>query len=894
MDGEEREEQDREDDAERRDPRSLLLDIRSELNKAREKDGELDDGLSLVKAGEGQHQDTHEVDEHVTPGSIRPAREIPDIDAELERRRILREEPVPRGRELITGLRKEFGSLDSDIEVRPEARPKDSRAGLEGILRERTEDRRIEALIRKRSGEEMEEEDYQEGRPGPDTDTRGQEPEGQGEHPVKGGKVRIGGTGEDGGDVVRISLSRGKAAIAREGEETDGGQGYIPIPGGEKRENDARKGKRERSTSSKGEVRSKRSDGAPRKGSSRNDRDTRARNPPREKEHKERGGGRRIGVIFIVAMLVLSSIGMMLFSTAGGDPTFTTSSEDVQAGTAITFTASDTGRDDEAYSWDFGDSISATGPEVTHVYLSAGTYKVTLEVVGALGRTASSEQTITVRDLELQVPEKRIGDSFTSTEEGTVDVSDANGLYTIVGDLPFSASVEVTITRVHISYSGTSTTTIEALEDAMDGLGNDHVTYRTRVEEDLIIDGYFHTGDGDNISLDGSSRIVEIHNSLLDNRTIASDSDVSTSILIQDKTYASEDVLRTFTDLGESSTGFDPAEIYRNGSLSIGANGDFTLDGELFTWNANELTRLESGLGALAISVQPTSSSLISLGLTTLQFRVWVGDSFSFPLMSHVSGGGRTGTRDVSFSHDSVVTGFQSGNTPIPWDDVDVEVRDDSLEYLPLDRVPQGQDPSFRFSPDEAMSQALNEPSGSFRNYLSSNPDALALNGTYTEGVTDATWNMTFGEPGTTGAHAITVDRSRTLDYDTDTTASGAAIEETPIPSGPVLTMSSALEALTRDDAFQEEAFHDLGGLVRPSWENYQFSFKIGALRPSLDLTSLFSTDPHTPFAYILESREDTPGTHWTCAVDGENGQLLYVWTHDGDDLPIDGLGGLV
>ena len=49
-----------------------------------------------------------------------------------------------------------------------------------------------------------------------------------------------------------------------------------------------------------------------------------------------------------------------------------------------------------AYSWDFGDGVTATGPTVSHTYAAAGTYSVTLVVTDNLGATGSSVSSVVV------------------------------------------------------------------------------------------------------------------------------------------------------------------------------------------------------------------------------------------------------------------------------------------------------------------------------------------------------------------------------------------------------------------------------------------------------------------------------------------------------------------
>ena len=67
----------------------------------------------------------------------------------------------------------------------------------------------------------------------------------------------------------------------------------------------------------------------------------------------------------------------------------------------MTFTGSANDPDGDAvtFQWNFGDGASGTGPTVSHVFGSSGTFTVTLTVSDAQGGAGTATGTVTVRTL---------------------------------------------------------------------------------------------------------------------------------------------------------------------------------------------------------------------------------------------------------------------------------------------------------------------------------------------------------------------------------------------------------------------------------------------------------------------------------------------------------------
>jgi PKD repeat protein len=86
----------------------------------------------------------------------------------------------------------------------------------------------------------------------------------------------------------------------------------------------------------------------------------------------------------------------------GSDPvasfTFTPAAPTVASGVNFDGTASTAaaGRTITVYSWNFGDTLTATGSKPSHSYAAAGTYTVTLTVTDSAGRTATATQSVRI------------------------------------------------------------------------------------------------------------------------------------------------------------------------------------------------------------------------------------------------------------------------------------------------------------------------------------------------------------------------------------------------------------------------------------------------------------------------------------------------------------------
>jgi hypothetical protein len=187
-------------------------------------------------------------------------------------------------------------------------------------------------------------------------------------------------------------------------------------------------------------------------------------------------------------------------------------------------------------------------------------------------------------------------------------------------------------------------------------------------------------------------------------------------------------------------------------------------------------------------------------------------------------------------------------------------------------------DTSFDYPPYDAINFAEYN-STTLQNYLTDNPSAYVINGYYNE--TDGTprWNMTFGEFGDeTGFYIIVENVSGFLSISDESNIDISEVRNSTADFSEVLSFSASEEVFMEDSVIDDNAF-DASNNVK-FYDGYNYGVRANMLYPSISLTVTLSME-RTEYGYFI-SKDDGS---FSAAVDAINGQLMYSWEHDGEDL---------
>ena len=122
------------------------------------------------------------------------------------------------------------------------------------------------------------------------------------------------------------------------------------------------------------------------------------------------------------------------------------------------------------------------------------------------------------------------------------------------------------------------------------------------------------------------------------------------------------------------------------------------------------------------------------------------------------------------------------------------------------------------------------------------------------------------------------VEDSGSLSFVDQDTLTLPELMNTTADLNPVLSFSASEAVFKDDQVVNTEAFP--GGEVDFN-QGYNYGVRANVIYPSISITVSLSLE-RTEYAYFLEDEDGS----LLAGVDAMNGQLMYVWDHEGDDIP--------
>jgi len=615
--------------------------------------------------------------------------------------------------------------------------------------------------------------------------------------------------------------------------------------------------------------------------------------------------GVKAAAVIVVILIILAALGYFfypqLLALLGlGDtdeaPTvaFSVNSTAI-AGELLRFDARETKDDVTAsrnltYQWDFGDGESGEGRQVQHYYAMPRStpYKVRLTVHDEAGNYYFLEKEVQVDDLVVVLPLGFVGDVGEYDVSGELNVTNQDGLATVV----HPEYGKVSVLDFSADVAGTATTSILSASVTSDGFLQSHQTYTERSEQSLELDGTADTDIGVRFGMDGtldstSDSFIDLTtNVTVKTRTV---SDIDLRLVGTSTHVRSKDNVTAYPDLRARDTGLKIDKIKPSHYFGTNDTSPYT-HREGFTDYILTVQKAENVFGRPSLKVNVTVDSYTKdlNGLRSFYTEIWVAQGISMPVRTHVYVEAREGHNETRADITMEMTGFTRGTSSPDYNACAGQGADHyyssvgqrnaaySAEFAPLARIPaQGQMPSIvpaGFNASAALSFAQGN-STPLNDYLTAHPDAYLVFSQFNSTALADAWNLTFGEPGQTSGYYVVV-KGATLGTSID--SEGSIAVDPPSNSsaslGPILSYSAAEQVLLDDPEVQglfgstlNTAFTVLGTRTNES-------------SLSLSLSGAF-TARRTPFVFYLEKKDGSA----RAVVDAQTGQMVYVLEHDGD-----------
>jgi hypothetical protein len=626
---------------------------------------------------------------------------------------------------------------------------------------------------------------------------------------------------------------------------------------------------------------------------------------PQDKEPQKK---KKIIAVVIVVIVILASLGIF-YILQNKDPIakLVLNPSSAMAGELIEMDGSKSSDDRGIVrmDWDFGDGgkyseETEDAPDgrfdkkTIHSYEDTGNYNVKLTAWDGGDKKGTTEILITINELVVEVPEEKIGDSITYDVNGSVDVSNNDGLFT-----ESSGFGTVTIKRISITYDGYMDSSIDGTKFQEDGFGESHQALERYNYQDLELEG---TVSG-SIDLTGTGTPTPFEYPIKDGSLVVEDRafiDLNTYKTILSNTHSilsisagedlgvfSEDTLRTYSNLRVEPAVLKVEDLSPDRTFTTGQKQTKIIGEIAYTWEVEGATNLQ-GYPALGINIDIDERTKNNLGMVDFDMWMYIANDISFPIKTYIYArfdDDGTST-EIIYNSEIQEDGFSPGNGDIPYGtcpqstpDGHFHRRNPSFEFVTWDStdyVPDigGNSTDFDFTPQMAIIDAQTS-SSNFQTYLSSNSGEYVIDGYYNETQTNPLWNLTFGEIGDDTGYFVVIDNTGTI-VDEDSIEISDLRNSTD-DFNSVLSYSGGQLVFREDDLTNTEAFEPNGVKY---YEDYRYGSEANIIYPTLSLTVSLAIERAEYGYYVI----DEDGT-FSAAVDAINGQMMYTWVHSGDDI---------
>ena len=548
----------------------------------------------------------------------------------------------------------------------------------------------------------------------------------------------------------------------------------------------------------------------------------------------------------------------------------------------------------QSYTWDFGDgSIKVSGKVVHHIYLKAGTFNVTLVVKESSGKTGTATLVLSVAHLQVSPPKKQLGDVAVYSVSGGA-VIQGSDLYSLKNPAYPLGPAKITVTNIDMTYTGNMTSSVKDIMSAEDGYNETHNTLHREVDEGTSFSATATTNVGSATVTGTEAMIQQVYIDLKTNQTVKTvlHSDLRTNAIqlplgTHLNPMTSKDDLRSYPDLATVGSQINLEDLYVGKTFNTGDPN--TQQGQITKGQApNSVTyywqfiKVENVYGRPAVHLNVTvdQNTMSKLSLTSLYIDLWVASDIPTYLKMHAYIEGQNGTSTYTAHSQQVMTSFTAGAVAITgtcnaphYDNLNSLALTDIFNLTP----PQGEtNGSIKLSPHDAMIVAMNQ-SSDFRTFMSSGTP-YAISGNYSE-KKGPSWNMTFGQAGSTSGYNIIVTDIGGGSFQVmpkAITITAPTIQRDSI--GPVVTLNSAQSIFQSDPQVSDELF--AGNGVNFATTNWLFQASMPY--PNLDFTYTSLSATQVQYAYSLVKSDSAKGTVFSAAVNGQDGQFMWVQNHSG------------